>query len=206
MLIEKLRKILDDHGGLLAAGSHDKCEKRVCGNELLSLSERLALTDDPDVLRICDLRPINDIDVDGFFRAKHLLPVIAAYAGCMDWPADRKTRTADYIGVQVARRIIPLIPWLTAEILSHIERLDPSKIGIGLENYRNIIPEWIGPIGLCDPKLSVEVSWLQLAMQVNFVSHAMSIWASSDHHAKVSREVVFEVACRIWLDGANGGV
>ena len=101
--------------GELGSGSHSP-DGAACALEAYSQAMGLEWTDNPSILRIWDVRPINDIDVPAKLRAERMPPLIVAYQGCMDWPAQRKNRTIMRIVIGTVNRIIADLPGLQVEI------------------------------------------------------------------------------------------
>lgn len=105
--IERLTTLLNDQfGGLLRDGMHEIGNGQCCAMELLSAAQEIPWTDTPEETKTWDLRPLNDISVDSRVRTQHLLPVLAAYAGCCDWPIARQIAVARRLGLLTVNRII----------------------------------------------------------------------------------------------------
>ena len=104
---KRLRETLTTRfGGVLRKGSHPIGGPEVCALELLAEDMGLGRTDSPEATHTWDLRWLNDMNVPDELRTQHLLPVIAAYAGSMDWPRERQAQIARYIFIATFREII----------------------------------------------------------------------------------------------------
>ena len=108
--LQKLRTLLRKRfGGVLESGGHEENGK-ACALELMSVYRGIPWTDKPQSVRSFDLRPLNDIAVSNEARTKHLLPVIAAYEGSLDWPVERLKRVVDRLVILTTQRIISDLP------------------------------------------------------------------------------------------------
>ncbi len=108
--VAELQETLAKFGGNLKFGSHTEEEGECCGLELEALCQSIPITDNPQKVRMFDLRPINDIVVPDDIRTQHLLPVIAAYAGSLDWPIERQKEVVSKIVIGTVNRIISQLP------------------------------------------------------------------------------------------------
>jgi hypothetical protein len=86
----------------------------ICGMELLSIVwpgwTKDFLTDDPFDLSTWDFRNLNDAAPDDQTR-EAILPVIAAYAGCLEWPAPKQYRVLERLVAETMRRVLGLRDW-----------------------------------------------------------------------------------------------
>jgi hypothetical protein len=78
--------------------------------ELLSVARGLPWTSSPDEVRCLDLGPLSKISVTPETRAKHLLPVLVAYDGSLDWPIQRKQRVAEHLALLTVQRLVSELP------------------------------------------------------------------------------------------------
>ena len=101
--------------GVLKAGKH-KEDGEACALECLSVLRGVPWTDDPGAVRSFDLRPLNDLPVSDEVRTKHLLPIIAAYDGSLDWPKDRQQAVATALAIGTVNVLIAELAGLPAEI------------------------------------------------------------------------------------------
>src|SRR3990167_4079927 len=120
-LVKLKRFVAERFGGKLMAGKHSE-DGEACALECLSAWQGISWTDDPAKTRTFDLRPINDIHVPDALRAKHLLPVLVAYAGSLDWPQKRQRAVAEKIVIGTVNKIVAELPGLPAEIAEQCRR------------------------------------------------------------------------------------
>lgn len=103
---KRLRETLAKFGGMLKSGKHNADSGECCALELLAEDMGLGRTDSPAKTRTWDLRSLNDMNVPDDVRTEYLLPVLAAYAGSMDWPAERQRQVSERIILEMFRKII----------------------------------------------------------------------------------------------------
>ncbi len=103
---KRLRATLEKFGGVLKSGKHNAESGECCALELLAENMGLGHTDSPAETRTWDLRSLNDMNVPDDVRTKHLIPVLAAYAGSMDWPAERQREISERILLGMFRKVI----------------------------------------------------------------------------------------------------
>jgi|CXWL01.1.fsa_nt_gi hypothetical protein len=132
--IEQLQNVLNNYGGQLAKGSHANTQNACCALELLSLVRGHEYTDNPQTLRIFDLRNLNDIDVSDELRTKYMLPVVAAYAGSLDWPIERQKHVVHRIVILTVQRIISQLPGLSEEIKKQCETATTLELAYAAAN------------------------------------------------------------------------
>ncbi len=101
--------------GLLRKGSHSE-DGEACALELLSVVRGIRWTDNPLSVKCWDLRALNDIDVSDEVRTEHIMPVLAAYANCMDWPIERQIAVVSALAIGTMRYLIAELPGLSPEI------------------------------------------------------------------------------------------
>jgi len=110
---ERLQCILDKQfGGLLRDSPNPEGSGRANGMELLSVFRGLPWTSSPDDVHCLDLSPLSKIQVSPESRTKHLLPVLAAFDGSLDWPIQRKQRLAERLAVLTVQRLVAELPGL----------------------------------------------------------------------------------------------
>ena len=103
----ELRKTLERFGGKLKKGAHfSAATGACCALELEAVCRGQAWTDLPEKVKMFDLRPINDMNVDDDLRTLHLLPVIEAYAGSLEWSQERQRHVAEKLVILTVQRII----------------------------------------------------------------------------------------------------
>ena len=114
---QRMKEILDARfGGRLLAGTHAQDGGGVCALELMAVARGLPWTSDPEAVRSLDISPINDIMVSGELRTEHILPVMAAYDGSLDWPDERQKAVVRKLVIGVVQQIISALPGLDPEI------------------------------------------------------------------------------------------
>ena len=110
-----LQRLLDKKfGGVLRESDHKSGTGRANGLELLSVARGLTWTAAPEKVRCFDLSALNNIQVSPEARTKHMLAVLAAYDGSLDWSVERKQRVAERLAVLVVQRIVAGLPGLAA--------------------------------------------------------------------------------------------
>ena len=196
-----LRRLVDERfGGVLKRGKHPKNGK-CCALECLSVLRGIPWTDDPEELRTFDLRNLNDIYVSDYIRAEYLLPVMAAYNGSLDWPAERQAAVA-------AALVVGVVNVLIADLLGL-----PDKIRRVCREARNCR----------EAQASVSSGLHESVMHSALLAASMaaSMTASAAVSARLSagaaaqsaltarsvreRERIFIAACQVWLDAAKAG-
>lgn len=107
MTLTALRNLLDARfGSGLLTGMHSP-DSQVCALELLSQAQNLSWTDDPEVLRTWDLRPLNDTTgPTPKERADAMLPLLVVYEGARDWPMPRQQAVVKALVMATIREII----------------------------------------------------------------------------------------------------
>jgi hypothetical protein len=109
-----LQRVLDKQfGGVLHESEHKQGSGRASGLELLSVARGAPWTSAPEKVRCFDLGPLNNIQVSPETRAKHLLPVLSAYDGSLDWTVQRKQRVAERLAILTVQRIVSGLPGLS---------------------------------------------------------------------------------------------
>jgi hypothetical protein len=125
--------VINRFGGMIDRGHHPENGK-ACALELRSVALGIPWTDNPELTRDWELRHINDMNVPGQVRAKHFLPVIAAYGGALDWHRDRQIAVVSRLLVLTFSRMLPLLPSLssgdsaTLQNIRGLEDIPPQKL------------------------------------------------------------------------------
>jgi hypothetical protein len=110
---ERLQCLLDKQfGGVLRDSAHPEGSGRANAMELLSAVRGVRWTASPEQVRCFDLGPLNKIQVSPETRTKHLMPVLAAYDGSLDWPIQRKQRVAERLALLTVQRVVAGLPGL----------------------------------------------------------------------------------------------
>jgi hypothetical protein len=110
---ERLQCLLDKQfGGLLRESVNPAGSGRANPVELLSVFRGVPWTSSPEDVHCFDLGPLNKIAVSPETRTRHLMPVLAAYDGSLDWPIQRKQRLAERLALLTVQRIVSALPGL----------------------------------------------------------------------------------------------
>jgi hypothetical protein len=95
-------------GGVLTKGSHAP-DGHACLLEAVSIARGLDWTDDPSIVRMPDLRGLNDAPWSSDeVRTMHLLPVGVALYDWAEWPEERRQEFAKRVAEQTIRVIVPM--------------------------------------------------------------------------------------------------
>jgi hypothetical protein len=95
-------------GGVLTKGSHAP-DGHACLLEAVSIARGLDWTDEPSIVRMPDLRGLNDAPWSSDeVRTKHLLPVGVALYDWAEWSAERRQEFAKRVAEQTIRVIVPM--------------------------------------------------------------------------------------------------
>ena len=110
---ERLQCLLDKQfGGVLRDLPHSAGSGQASAMELLSVYRGVPWTASAEDVHCFDLSPLNKISVSPETRTRHLLPVLAAYDGSLDWPIQRKQRLAERLALLTVQRIVAALPGL----------------------------------------------------------------------------------------------
>ena len=110
---ERLQCILDKQfGGVLRDSAHPPGSGQANAMELLSVYRGAPWSGSPEDVHCFDLSPLNKIAVSPEIRTKHLMPVLAAFDGSLDWPIQRKQRLAERLALLTVQRIVAALPGL----------------------------------------------------------------------------------------------
>ena len=123
-MLTMLQAVLDARfHGVLTQGQHpDPEDSHACALELLSVVQGKPWTDDPETVRTFDVRALNDLEVPDAVRTTHFLPVLAAYAGSLDWPLERQQRVVARLVILTVQRLIAELPSLPEDLRSRCRR------------------------------------------------------------------------------------
>lgn len=176
-----LRRLLKKRfKGVLTMGSHQE-NGECCALEAISVLRGLPWTDDPQRVRSFDLRPLNDMDVPDEVRTKHLLPVLAAYDGSLDWPTERQQAVATALVIGVVNVLIAKLAGLPAEIANACLEATTKE----------------------QAAASASAAAWSAARSAAAASAAASAAAWSAAESAAARERVFIAACKVWMDAAR---
>jgi hypothetical protein len=118
--VKTIEEVLAEHGGVFAKGVH--CSKNgppaeCCILEMEALRLGIPCTDKPELVRMWDLRGINDAAWSSRDVATpHLLRLHAAYVGSMDWPQGRQRKVLERIVIFTVNRIVSRFPGLPKNV------------------------------------------------------------------------------------------
>jgi hypothetical protein len=94
-------------GGVLRTGSHDP-DGQACALEAASVARGAKWSDEPEIAKLPDLRPINDARWESDAqRTEHLVPVILAFWNWPRWGEKRKRAIFARIVERTIREILP---------------------------------------------------------------------------------------------------
>jgi hypothetical protein len=212
--LETLENLLTTHfHGELRVGRHEKNEE-CCALELLSVAQGLEWTDDPEAVRTFDLRPLNDIPVNNAVRTQHLLPVVAAYAGSLDWPLDRQQKVVNHLLIETVRQLLSNLPNLTEAVRAQC--INASTVG---EARLAVAAVAIAEVAwLVEAVAEVAAAAAAVARVTVAVASAMAEaaaereWSVSPEAAVAraakeavaeARAAVFIAACEIWMEAVE---
>ena len=99
----------------LSAGAHQP-DGHACALEYLSVARGIPWTDQPETVRCWDIRPVNDILVSDDLRTTHLLPLLRAYDGSMDWPIARQISVVEKIIIATVNHVIAELQYLPDDL------------------------------------------------------------------------------------------
>jgi hypothetical protein len=213
--------------GVLHPGRHEG-DGECCALELLAVAQGLEWTDDPEVVRTFDLRPLNDILVSDAVRTQHLLPVVTAYAGSLDWPLDRQRKVGDQLLIETVRRLLGDLPGLMESVRQQCRnastvgeaRLAVAAVARDAEAMTAVAGEMVAAVavGQAEAMAASAVARLvaaavavlakevvKVAMQMASevaakLAAAVSAWSVA---AMMAVEAAFIVACEIWMEAVK---
>jgi len=126
--MKTIEEVLAEHGGVFAKGVH--CSKNgppaeCCILEMEALRLGIPCTDSPRLVRMWDLRGINDAAWSSRDVATpHLLRLHAAYVGSLDWPQERQCKVLERIVIFTVNRIVSRFPGLPKNVA---EKCDSAR-------------------------------------------------------------------------------
>src|SRR5690606_31928557 len=118
--VPNLTEILNTRfGGVLNTGKHNPPDGdcNACILELCSIAMGIDWTDDPELVGLPDIRPINDIQgISPRHRAARMIELATAYWGWSNWTAEERKRTVSRIAILTVNRLIAELPGLSDAI------------------------------------------------------------------------------------------
>jgi hypothetical protein len=189
--------------GVLKIGRHE-ANGECCALELLSVAQGLEWTDDPEVVRTFDLRPLNDIHVTNAVRTQHLLPVVTAYAGSLDWPLAVQRRVVNRLLVETVRQLLSNLPNLTeavrAQCINASTAADARLAAAAVARVVEAKVEVAAVVWSVAVVLERSVAADALAAAAAMVARMVEAVAEEVEAVRMGVEAVFIAACKIWLE------
>lgn len=192
MKIAEINKVLKERfHGVILRRKHEQATGECCVLELASVLRGLKWTDNPELVRCFDLRPLNDIKVPDELRTKYMVKLLEAYDGSLDWPLEKQLQAVEKIVIETVKQIMAELPGLPTEIREQCRRaenLDDARMAALAVNFR----------GMAD---LANASRVPKAMAVIAVDAAAgAAWEARKLKRRV--EDIFKTACQIWIDAA----
>lgn len=125
--IDKLREMVARCP--LTSGKHEEGEGKWCILEARSRCAGIEWTDDPELNRTFDIRPIDDIGVSDSLKSKWMLRVMEAYEGSLDWLPERQVAVASKIVELTAVSRLFAMPQSEAVADSALEAKECAEAG-----------------------------------------------------------------------------
>ena len=187
--------------GLLKSGSHDE-NGECCVLELASVAMGIPWTDSPESTRTWDLRSLNDIGVSDEIRALHLVPVLAAYAGSMDWPRERQIEVSSKLAIGTVRELISRLPWIGEEAARQCrEATDLESARAAACAARAAACAVRATVAAaCAVRAAVAAACAARAAAAADAAARAAAAADAAAAAAAAREEVFVRACKVWMD------
>lgn len=199
LTVRRLRSVCRKRfGGVLTRGSHDP-NGCACAHELESVCLGIPWTGDADETRSWDKTVLNDMDVPDELRTKWMIPVIAAYAGSMDWPIKRQKRVARKLVILTARRILPELPELSDEVRAQCRTASTLKaVGVVAEEVATAD-------GGCTSARHVATAAKYAVSNGNSAALNAALAAAyvGNYGGRAGCRTVFVTACKLWLEAAD---
>jgi nucleoid-associated protein YgaU len=201
-------------GGVLRCGCHDP-DGQVCALELISQVRGGRWTDNPVTTRTWDLRSLNDIEVSDTVRTEHLLPVVAEYMGCMDWPVSRQRRVAERLVLLTVQRLIAELPGLSKIARQQCRNCttlsEASAAARAAETWAARAADAAARAAAADAAAeaaAAEASAARAAAEAAAEAEAeeaadTAADAASEVWVATARERVFTQTCQLWLDATK---
>jgi hypothetical protein len=183
--------------GRLWEGAHAP-DGHACVLECYSQALGLDWTDDPSILRIWDVRPINDIPVSPEQRAQRMPALVMAYQGCCDWPRARQKAVAARLAMLTVQRIIAALPGLPDDVAHDCrtcERLSAAKAGAAAA--------MAALAAQAAQAAKAAASAADGAAARAACAAALAAQAAKAAAAAADVAAIFEVACDLWLEAAR---
>jgi len=211
--VSALKEVLQEKfNGVLGYGWHPVDGQECCALELLSLVEGLPMTDCPEVVRTFDLRPLNDTNVPDQIRTKGLLPVIARYAGSLDWPVFRQRQVAERLFIGTVNHLVSRAPNLKPAVSLQCKKaatFEAAKLAAKKamwaagRDVSDAILEMLIEVErmVLMEKRGEKVGQETVALFVTAMAQVANRIIDTDG---VTKKEAFIAACRVWLQAAKG--
>jgi len=181
-------------GGRVVAGKHP-FDGEGCLHEIESAALGIAWTDEPQLTRSFDRRPLNDIDVPGTLRAEYAARLIVAYQGSLDWPIERQVRVAERLAIWTIQRVVSELPGLPKAIQELCRAADDLSAAKKAADEAEAVA-WV----------AAEVAAVAAVRAARGAARAAT-WAAGAAAAEAAdgaeaRERIFRLNCELWLAAA----
>ena len=113
---QKIDELISTRFHVLKAGSHSKDSGACCPLELLSVALEIPWTDLPTKVRCFDFAKLSDCIVSDKVRTEHMIPVLKAYIGSLDWTVERQRKTVEKLAILTVQRIVAELPDLAEPV------------------------------------------------------------------------------------------
>ncbi|MEM3169938.1 MAG: hypothetical protein QW838_04120 [Candidatus Nitrosotenuis sp.] len=108
MTTQSFGEFVRERYGVLSAGKHTDTDK-ACVLEAASAWRRVDWTDNPDMLDLPDLRPLNDAPWrDDEARTEAMIRLFESVRDWASWPGKRRLRFAERVITRTAREVLPV--------------------------------------------------------------------------------------------------
>ncbi len=201
-LFDSCKKILDTRfNGVIKSGQHNPCNDshECCILELYSVVLNKSWTDNPNILRIFDIRRINDIDVPDSLRTEWMLKLLCAYEGSLDWPVEKQKEVASKIVILTVNRIISKLPGLDEKIREaciSAKTLEEAKSAADAASY--------AADAAAAAYAANAAYYYAAAAAYSAAAAAAAYYAAAAYAAAADvRQEIFVETCKLWLEAAG---
>ena len=222
-LFNSCKQILDVRfNGVIKKDKHCEGSHECCILELYSVVLNKSWTDDPNILRIFDIRQINDIDVLDSLRTEWMLKLLCAYEGSLDWPVEKQKEVVSKIVILTVNRIISKLPGLnekTREACISAKTLEEAKsaANAAAANYAaayDAAANYAAAYAAANYAAYSAANYAALAKSLSAAANsavaadyaaaaADYVDAAADYVDAASKEEIFVETCKLWLEAAG---
>jgi hypothetical protein len=186
--------------GLLRSGSHSE-NGECCVLELASVAMGIPWTDSPEGTRTWDLRSLNDIAIPGDVRALHLVPVLAKYAGSMDWPKERQIEVASKLAIGTVREIVSRLPRISEAVAAQCRNVtDLDSAYTAAASAASAAASAAARSADAASAAARSADAAAAARSADAAADAARYAADAAADAAAASEEVFVRSCKVWLD------